>query len=207
MRLRQCGRHWRKCDQRDIALYEYRISLDENMSQLRMRLPDLSTIPDAVAGTSARAAGPADAVELARLLASAFPEIEWSPDRVTRDLLDEPSVAEVLVIEGEHGLLATASARYIEEFPTAGYVHWVGTDPAFRGRSLGRSVCVAVLDRFRRDGRTAAVLETDDPRLPAIASYLGMGFVPNYAAPDHEARWSTVFAQLAVAWRKGRKDS
>jgi mycothiol synthase len=51
------------------------------------------------------------------------------------------------------------------------------------------------------------VLETDDPRLPAIASYLGMGFVPLYAAPDHETRWSAVFAQLAVAWRKKRRDS
>jgi mycothiol synthase len=172
-----------------------------------MRLPDLSTIPDPVSDTSVRAAGPADAVELARLLGAAFPEIEWTSDRVARDLLDEPSVAEVLVIEGENGLLATASARYVEQFPTAGYVHWVGTDPAFRGRSLGRSVCLAVLDRFRRDRRTAAVLETDDPRLPAIASYLGMGFVPLYAAPDHETRWSAVFAQLAVAWRKKRRDS
>jgi mycothiol synthase len=154
-----------------------------------------------------RSAGPTDAEGLSRLLGSAFPEIEWTPDRVVRDLLDEPSVAEVLVIDGEHGLLATASARYVDQFPTAGYVHWVGTDPAFRGRSLGRSVCLAVLERFRRDGRMAAVLETDDPRLPAIASYLGLGFVPSYAAPDHETRWSAVFAQLAASWRKGRKDS
>jgi mycothiol synthase len=175
------------------------------MRQLQMRLPDLSAVPDHPAGVAVRRAGPKDAEGLAGLLGSAFPEVQWSADRVFRDLLDEPSVVEVLVIDGDEGLLATASARYVEQFPEAGYVHWVGTDPAFRGRSLGRTACLAVLGRFRSDGRTAAVLETDDSRLPAIASYLGLGFVPVYAAPDHESRWSAVFRQMAVAWRKGRK--
>jgi hypothetical protein len=45
------------------------------------------------------------------------------------------------------------------------------------------------------------LLETDDFRLAAIKSYLGLGFVPVYRtdaarADDHEARWSAIFATL-----------
>ena len=51
----------------------------------------------------------------------------------------------------------------------------------------------AVLARFVADGHSAAVLETDDSRLPAIICCLAQGFVPRYPEADHKARWSAVF--------------
>jgi mycothiol synthase len=64
------------------------------------------------------------------------------------------------------------------------------------------------MDRVQRhflaDGRNFSILETDDFRLPAIASYLGQGFVPQYADLDHEDRWSRVFEQLALFRRKSK---
>jgi len=69
------------------------------------------------------------------------------------------------------------------------------------GRRLGTVVMAKVIRRFFADGRTFSILETDDFRLPAIASYLGQGFIPHYIDPDHEGRWSKVFEQLAQGRR------
>ena len=157
--------------------------------------------PDA----SVRTANAADADGLARLLGTAFPEMEWSADRARKDLLDAPDVKATFVIEESGTLLATASARYFDErFPGVGYVHWVAVDPAARGRGLFDVVMAAVENRFAADGRPVAFLETDDVRLPAIGAYLRRGYIPQYTESDHEERWSKIFTQLAEG-RKGKR--
>ncbi len=168
-----------------------------------MKLPSLTGLLPVVR-PDLRVATDSDARALGVLLGKAFPEHEWSADRAMRDLLHDASVAETWVIDGPDGLLATASARYYDRFPGVGYVHWVGSDPAARGRQLGTIVMAAVMARFVTDGITVAVLETDDPRLPAITSYLAQGYIPQYPEPEHEARWSAVFATLA-AWRHEKR--
>lgn len=168
-----------------------------------MKLPSLVGI-QASERSDLRLADARDKAALDRLLGAAFPELEWSEGRASQDLFEDPSVAAVYVIEGPEGLLATASARYHAPFPGVGYVHWVGVDPAARGQALGAAVMAAVLARFVADGLSAAVLETDDPRLPAITSYLAQGFVPQYPEAGHEDRWSVVFASLA-AWRQSKR--
>lgn len=174
------------------------------MAQLQMKLPSLAgVLPDA--RPDLRVATDRDAKALARLLGAAFPELEWSGDRARRDLFGDASVAAIYVIDGPDGLLATASARYHAPFPGVGYVHWVGVDPAVRGRALGTVVMNAAMARFVADGFSSAVLETDDTRLPAITSYLAQGFVPQYPDASHEARWSAVFAAQA-AWRRARRE-
>jgi mycothiol synthase len=70
-----------------------------------------------------------------------------------------------------------------------------------RGRGLGRLVCLAVLHYLRHRGDVAAELSTDDFRLSAIRTYLGLGFVPVSLTAmadrdDHESRWSAVFTRL-----------
>lgn len=167
------------------------------MAQLVMfRPPGAAAIADA-GSTPVRLAGPADAGQLARLLGAAFPEIPWDSERARKDLLEAPDVSRVFVIEENGELIATASVRYIERFPDSGYVHWVAVDPRCRGRRLGTTVMAEVLRAFADDGRTSAILETDDPRLPAITSYLGQGFVPHYTESDHLLRWSRVFVAMA----------
>jgi mycothiol synthase len=154
---------------------------------------------------SVRGAGAGDAEALARLLGAAFPEQEWSVERARLDLLDAPDVPVTFVIEEGGEIVATASVRYNERFPESGYVHWVAVDPRHRGKRLGTIVMDAVIRRFLADGRNSSVLETDDMRLPAIASYLGQGFIPSYSDDDHEDRWSRVFVQMAQS-RRSRGD-
>jgi mycothiol synthase len=171
------------------------------MPQLVMKRPSAAAPLPPESPVRVREAIRADADGLARLLGAAFPELEWDVARVNRDLFDPQDVAATYVVEDGGKIVATASVRYHERFPGAGYVHWVGVDPAQRGRRLGTVVMARVMRRFLADGRTFSILETDDFRLPAIASYLGQGFIPHYTDPDHEERWSKVFEQLAQGRR------
>ncbi len=171
------------------------------MAQLVMKRPPGASPLPPESQIGVREATRADAPAIAALLGAAFPELEWDVARVDKDLFEPPDVAETYVIDEADKLIATASVRYHERFPGAGYVHWVGVDPAQRGRRLGTVVMARVMRRFAADGRGFSILETDDFRLPAIASYLGQGFVPHYTDPDHEERWSKVFEQLAQGRR------
>src|SRR5688572_21671910 len=152
--------------------------------------------------SSVRTARPEEASALARLLGVAFPEMDWPAERARTALLDAPDVTATFVVEDAGKLLATASCRHVDDrFPGLGYVHWVAVDPKARGRGLFDLVMQSVMDRFKAEGRLTAVLETDDKRLPAIAAYLRLGFVPQYPDPDHEERWSRIFTALADARR------
>ncbi len=123
--------------------------------------------------------------------------MEWTEARARRNLTEAPDVEAVYVVANSDGLVATASARKAPGGPpNEGYLHWVGADPAHRGRGLGRLVSLRVLHHFRDGGCTTAVLETDDPRLPAIRTYLALGFVPEDIHTTHPERWTAVFEQL-----------
>ncbi|GAB3743114.1 GNAT family N-acetyltransferase [Microlunatus parietis] len=164
------------------------------MTSLLMRRPDLAALPAAPNGTEV--AGPADGDGLARLLTACFDE-PWDIERVHRDLLDDPTVTRTFVLREGDRIIATASARTLpDRYPGAGYLHWVATDPADRGRGIGFAVVVAVLHRFAAESLGASVLETDDHRLAAIKLYLRLGYVPQYPEPDHEGRWSAIFPRL-----------
>jgi mycothiol synthase len=133
------------------------------------------------------------AAALADLLKAIFPEHAWSADAARRYLIDAPSVDAVYVIEHDGALVATASARYDPaKFPGSGYLHWVGVHPDHRGRRLGRLISVRVLEHFQAAGCKDAVLETDDFRIPAIKTYLALGFIPEYDHPTHAERWAKV---------------
>jgi mycothiol synthase len=166
---------------------------------LFMCRPHLRDLPPVAlpAGCRLRAAGPDDAAGLSAVLTAAFRE-EWDVDRVRRALLDDASVTAVYVIEQEAGrLVATASSRLVpQQYPGSGYLHWVAADPSMSGQGLGYQVTLAVLHDFSGRGLTDSVLETDDWRLPAIATYLKCGYVPELREPGDNDRWEAVRAVL-----------
>ena len=89
--------------------------------------------------------------------------------------------------------IATASAWYIpSKGLKTGYVHYVGICPEHSGKKLGYLVSLAVLHRFVYEGRTRAVLQTDDFRVPAVKTYLQLGFQPFLVEEDQRQRWSNV---------------
>ena len=170
------------------------------MRQLFMRRPDLDGLPDRPSlppATDLRTAGPEDADGLAALLASAFGP-EWTADKVRHELVHAVDVESTFVVTLRGTPAATASARLLPEvYPGSGYLHWVGTHAAHRGRGFGRAVSLAALYRFRELGCRDAVLETDPHRWPAIRLYLELGFRPENVDPEHPEVWRSVLAELA----------
>jgi len=169
------------------------------MAQLFMRRPTLAGLPPLASlppGYARREANVADAAAIAAVLSSAFGE-EWMEERVRAVLLAAPDVVATFVITAGEAPVATAAARLLPEiYPGSGYLHWVGVHTAHRGMHFGGAVSLAVLHRFRDLGCRDAVLETDPFRLPALRTYLRLGFLPEPVAPEHEQVWRETLAKL-----------
>jgi mycothiol synthase len=166
--------------------------------QLRMRHSDLEKLPapEMAAGYRLRTWRWGDESALAALLSEAFSPTVWTPVRVLEILpwckgLEPESI---FVLEGPGGDVAgTASSWDHPKWPDDGYLHYVAVGAAHRGRNLGATVSLAALDFMRRRrGRRTAVLETDDQRLPALATYFRLGFEPLVEDEAVAARWQAV---------------
>ncbi len=168
----------------------------KEMPQLRMRmelgdLPKTVTIPE---GYALRRAAPEDASGIARVLTTAFKE-PWSAEKVREVLLDHPEVPETFVIARQERIVAVANYQVMPvEFPNAGWLHYVAVDPDEGGRGLGYIVCLAVLEESARRSNREVYLTTDDFRVPAIRTYLKLGFKPDCWHPSHPERWKRVLA-------------
>ncbi|MCX6381106.1 MAG: GNAT family N-acetyltransferase [Armatimonadetes bacterium] len=169
------------------------------LPQLLMRLASLEhlTPPALPQGYTLRTYQDSDKESLARTLNNSFPGMGWSVEMVGKRLLEDPTVSKTFVVTSEGAVVATASSRYLpDKHLGAGYLHWVGTDPAHQGKKLGMIVSYGALEEFRRNGYAQAVLNTDDFRKSAIAIYLKMGFIPEASHESHPERWKTVLTEL-----------
>ncbi len=79
---------------------------------------------------------------------------------------------------------------------------WVAVVPAHQGHGLATVVCLAVMRYAAAAGHHEIFLRTDDPRLPAIWTYLKLGFEPWITDTSHPGRWQTVREHLARGRRK-----
>ncbi|RYG45324.1 GNAT family N-acetyltransferase [bacterium] len=169
------------------------------MKQLAMRRDDLEGLaqPRLPEGYRLRLADADDTDPLAALLALAFEDATWTADRVQKILLGSADVfATYVATDSEGRLVAVTSCQFREPSRTTGTLHWVGGDPDHRGRGLGKAVSLACLHRFAADGYSDCNLFTDDARLPAINTYLALGFRPEITDPSHPERWALIRERL-----------
>ena len=82
-------------------------------------------------------------------------------------------------------------------YPFGGELGWVAAHPDHKGKGLGKTVCAAVVGRLLRGGYSSIYLNTDDERLPAIKTYLTLGFRPLILTADMTARWQALCETLA----------
>ena len=92
--------------------------------------------------------------------------------------------------------VATASAWQKPAFPDTGYLHYVAVLPGAQGQGLGYWASLAALWRLRDEGFDRALLQTDDERLPAIKTYLKLGFAPDRDGA-YEERWVAIETALS----------
>ena len=168
---------------------------------LRPQLDELPAIPPLPSGYTLRTFADGDMPSLIATLAESFREY-WDEARVARELTAAPDVQTVYVVAHGDRVIGTASSRFVPaRYPEAGYIHWVGVASEHVRRGIASALLVRVLHEFVERGYPAAVLETDDFRIPAIRSYMKLGFVPVYdvRGEDHRARWSKVMMGVVTS--------
>jgi len=172
------------------------------MSQLRMIRPNLDELPkiQIPKGYAIRTYEPGDEVHWAEIINASFGG-KRSAEDTRKEIMDKPHFApERLFFATYQGKpVGTACAwREPPDETEVGYVHMVGVVPEHQGYRLGRLVSLCVLYSFKEQGLSRAILDTDDHRLPAIKTYLNLGFRPLYREDSHRKRWKAVLEKLGI---------
>jgi len=165
--------------------------------QLVMMKESLADLPPVVlpAGYTLRHFHPGDEAHWERVLNQSFGEVK--PPRLFAGVMARAAACvpeRVLFVTWEDVPVATAAAWYKPELwgIDVGLVHNVGVSADHKGKKLGYWVSLAVLHRFVFEGRTRAVLLTDDHRVAAIKTYLELGFEPWLVEESQRQRWRAV---------------
>jgi len=174
--------------------------VDVDLPQLKMiRLSRQAPIERALPeGYVLRIATPADDVNLGEMMHVGF-DRTWDAEKVNEELLRHPEVPKTFVVEKGGAIVAGASYQVKAETPRVGWIHWVAAHPDHAGKGLGYVVTRAVIVESLERGNLSEALTTDDERLPAIATYLKLGFEPECWHPSHEERWEQVRSRLSPA--------
>jgi len=173
------------------------------VAQLRLWLPAGASVQEPVLppGYSLRGLCAGDEAGWCALLDAARELGPWDLQRLRRQI-DGGLVASTqrfVVAGGELVACAGVYDRRCCGLP-AWEIGWVAVHPAHRRRGLGRSVTAAAALACGELAPRPVFLLTDDQRVAAIRTYLGLGFVPDCTGPGQTARWRAILARLGPRW-------
>ena len=171
--------------------------------QLRMVRPNLENLPELELpiGYGMRTYLEGDESHWARIITDSF----GGRERTAQDTRDQITDRDVFLPDGFYFAtyrdlpVGTACAwRQSVDEKEVGYVHMVGVVAEHTGHKLGKWVSLAVLHYFRDNGFISAMLDTDDFRIPAVKTYLNLGFIPVYVEDGQSERWQDLFEKLKL---------
>ena len=87
--------------------------------------------------------------------------------------------------------VGTATARSCDG---EAYLHYIAVNPCARGHKLAKALISTVLQRHAEQGRFGCFLTTDDFRVPAVYTYLTIGYIPVLWTDDARERWEKMLA-------------
>jgi GNAT superfamily N-acetyltransferase len=93
-------------------------------------------------------------------------------------------------------LAACASICDIDAFRPHATLMFVLVHPAHRSRGLGSAVTAHAIYTAHRVGFPGIILHTQDFRLPAVRTYLKLGFQPETTVPGTAERWESVLDEI-----------
>ncbi|MBB6734290.1 GNAT family N-acetyltransferase [Cohnella zeiphila] len=172
---------------------------ERQLPQLIMRRASLSDLPpvELPDGIVCRHFAPGDETAWESIVEKAFGWKRSFREEIASHPYFRPERVLFLCIDGTP--VATACAWHEAKWgEDCGYLHMVGVDPRFAGRRLGYWVSLAALRRMAADGMRQALLETDDFRLAAVKTYLGLGFLPDLEEERIRTRWKEVYRRLRL---------
>lgn len=171
--------------------------------QLQMLWPEGRAVaaPQVPAGYRLRCWRPGEEAAHARLMQVAG-FADWKAQALAEVWLNRilPDGFFVIAEAASGTLVATTMATHnpTPEHPFGGELGWVAADPAHAGKGLGFATCAAVTARFLAAGYRRIYLRTDDHRLPAIRTYLKLGWRPRTWDADSQRRWTAVCERVAM---------
>ena len=171
----------------------------EQIPQLFMRHPDLSKLPplDIPAGFTIKTHTDDMVEKWENIIYKAFgSKFDFQQCIVNGRAVGHYNPEHVLYLMDGKKIVATATAVERDDYPGEGWFRMIASDPEVRGKGLGKLICLAALYRLKERGYKSAVLSTDDDRLPALKTYLSLGFKPIYFHESHEDRWNNVIEKI-----------
>ena len=114
-------------------------------------------------------------------------------------MLDLPNYEEDKCFFIMYGGKAVATLTVVCDWEAKdGLIHMVGSLPECRGKGVG-NMLVAVADYvLKTTGMQTARLKTDDFRVPAIKTYLKIGFRPDLSTEDYVQRWEAIYRDNGI---------
>lgn len=122
---------------------------------------------------------------------------EWDMTRITEYMRAPERTSGTHVITFEDAVVAATFAARETPIPPVGRLDYVAADPEHKGQGLGLAVCAAVARYLFGHGYPSVILRTDDWRLPAIKTYLKLGFRPKMIRQDMPDRWRVILDSLS----------
>ena len=86
--------------------------------------------------------------------------------------------------------------NYSGSTPFTGNVGWLACDSGHRGHGLGYSLTAHVTNRFLSAGYARIQLHTEYYRLPAVRTYLKLGYLPVMYSQEMYSLWQEVCEQI-----------
>jgi mycothiol synthase len=103
----------------------------------------------------------------------------------------------ILAAAGDR-LVACSGAGFREEYDPYALLLWTAVLPEHRGKGLGLAVTAEALAVCQRAGYPGMILHTQDCRIPAIKTYLKLGFVPvTEGEPSAKQLWDSVLMRVS----------
>lgn len=170
-----------------------------NEPQLFMRHPDLKTTDPVILPEGIRLITHTDKLEREwEILTEKAFGMHFSFEKTIKNAETSCgySPKHTLYLTDGNKILATATATEKESFPGEGWFRMIAASPEESGKGYGRLICLAALNSLEARGYKSAVLSTDDYRIPAIRTYLSLGFRPIFTHESHSARWQNIYKSI-----------
>ncbi len=103
--------------------------------------------------------------------------------------------ATVIVYCGDEPVATATALCDKSDGNTEGYLHMVGALKSHKGKRLGYEVTLKCLHIMREMGMRSCRLDTDEFRVPAVITYLKLGFMPEGLDEDYRVRWIRFFEE------------
>jgi mycothiol synthase len=124
-------------------------------------------------------------------------EKRYDDTELNNIIIHKPGVrTEGIFLAEENGEIVGTTTGYFNEDGTSGTLHMVSVLTQANGKGLGRVLCQHAMRFLIENGCDEVVLTTDDFRLPAIKTYLRLGFEPIIKNDEMQNRWTTVLNSL-----------